>query len=125
MVLLVKKLPANAGDSRDVGLIPGLGRSPGGGNGNSLLYSCLENSMDRGVWWATVSRVTKESNTTVHTHTHTTNNLRRCMKQRHPTIPGNSVLLTSNYRPALLSKNFNFLAQLTDFLPSFTSTLIK
>ena len=125
MALVVKNPPAKAGDSRDVGLISVLERSPGGGNGNSLLYSCLENSMDRGVWWATVSRVTKESNTTVHTHTHTTNNLRRCIKQRHPTIPGNPVLLASNYRPALLSNNFYFLAQLTDFLPSFTSTLIK
>ena len=43
----------------DVGLIPGSGRSPGGGNGNPLQYSCLEISMDRGVWWAMVHRVTK------------------------------------------------------------------
>ena len=51
---VVKNLPANAGD---VGSIPGLGRSPGVGNGNPLQYSCLENSMDRGVWWATVHGV--------------------------------------------------------------------
>ena len=44
---MVKSLPANAGNARDMGVIPGLGRSPGGGNGNSLQYSCLENSMDR------------------------------------------------------------------------------
>ena len=44
---MVKNLPANAGDSRDTGLIPGLGRSPGGGNGNPFQYSCLENSTDR------------------------------------------------------------------------------
>ena len=43
----------------DLGLIPGLGRSPGKGNGYSLQYFCLENSMDRGAWWATVHRVTK------------------------------------------------------------------
>ena len=49
---MVKNLPANAGDSRDAGSIPGLGRSPGGGNGNLLQYSCLENSMDRGAWQA-------------------------------------------------------------------------
>ena len=55
---MVKNLPANAGDNRDVGLIPGLGRSPGEGNGNPLQYSCLENPMDRGVWWATVHRAT-------------------------------------------------------------------
>ena len=44
---------------RDLGSIPGLGRSPGGGHGNRLQYSCLENSMDRGAWWATVHGVTK------------------------------------------------------------------
>ena len=48
MVLVVKNLPANAGDKRDVGSIPGSGRSPGGGHGNSLQYSCLENPRDRG-----------------------------------------------------------------------------
>ena len=57
--LVVKNLPANAGDSRDAGLIPESGRSPGGGNGNALQYSCLENTMDRGVWWATVHGVEK------------------------------------------------------------------
>ena len=56
---MVKNLPANAGEVRDVGLIPGLGRSPGGGNGNPLQYSCLEDPMDRGDWRATVHRVTK------------------------------------------------------------------
>ena len=55
----IKSLPANAGDIRDVGLIPGSGRSPGGGNGNSLQYSCLENPMDRGAWRATVHGITK------------------------------------------------------------------
>ena len=50
---------ANAGGTRDVGLIPGSGRSPGEGNGNPLQYSCLENSMDRGAWWATVHGVAK------------------------------------------------------------------
>ena len=56
---VVKNLPANAGDTGDGGSIPGLGRSPGGGNGNLLWYSCLENPMDRGVWWATVHGVAK------------------------------------------------------------------
>ena len=55
----VKNLPANSGDTGDVGSIPGLGRSPGGGNDNPLQYSCLENSMDRGAWWATVHGVAK------------------------------------------------------------------
>ena len=52
---LVKNLPSNVGDAGDVGLIPGLGRFPGVGNGNPLQYSCLENSMDWGALWATVS----------------------------------------------------------------------
>ena len=51
---VVKNLPADVGDIRDTGLIPVLGRSPGGGNGNPLQYSCLENLIDRGAWWATV-----------------------------------------------------------------------
>ena len=57
--LVVKSPPANAGDKRDVGLIPELGRSPGGGHGNLLQYSCLENPMDRRAWQAIVHRVTK------------------------------------------------------------------
>ena len=52
---MVKSLPANVGDIRDVGLIPGLERSPRGGRGNLLQYSCLEEPMDRGVWWAAYS----------------------------------------------------------------------
>ena len=54
---MVKKPSANAGDARDVGLIPGMGISPGVRNGNPLQYSCLENSMDRGAWQATVHGV--------------------------------------------------------------------
>ena len=57
MVLKVKKLPANAGDIRNMGSIPGSGRSPGGGHGNPLWFSCLENPMNRGVWRATVHEV--------------------------------------------------------------------
>ena len=51
---VVKNLPANAGDTGDESSIPGLGRSPGGGHGHPLQYSCLENPVDRGAWWATV-----------------------------------------------------------------------
>ena len=50
----LKNSPINAGGIRDMGSIPGLGRSPGGGHGNPLQSSCLENPMDRGAWWATV-----------------------------------------------------------------------
>ena len=53
-MLMVKNPPASAGDPGHAGLIPGLGRSPGGGNGNPLQYSSLKYPMDRGVWWATV-----------------------------------------------------------------------
>ena len=56
---VVKILPANSGDARDVGLIPGSGKSPGVGNGNLLQYSCPKNSMDKGACWATVHRVAK------------------------------------------------------------------
>ena len=54
MVLVVKNAPAKAGDVKDVGSIPGSGRSPGGGHGNPPQCSCLENPMDTGAWWATV-----------------------------------------------------------------------
>ena len=56
---VVKNLPANARDTSNEGSIPGLGKSPGVGNGNPLQCSCLENSMDRGAWWATVHGVEK------------------------------------------------------------------
>ena len=59
VVLMVKNPPANSGDIRDRGLIPGLRRFPGGGHGNPLQYSCLENPMDRGGWWATVHNATE------------------------------------------------------------------
>ena len=56
---MVKNPPVSAGDARDAGSIPGSGRSPGEGNGNPLQYSCLENSMDRGAWWAIVHGVSE------------------------------------------------------------------
>ena len=59
MMLVVKNSPANVGDARDEGSIPGLGNSTGGGHGNPLHYSCLGNPMDRRAWWAIVHRVTK------------------------------------------------------------------
>ena len=65
---MVKNPPANTGDARDVGLIPGSGRSSGEGNGNPFQDSCLEKSMDRGAWQATVHGVA-ELDTTEHTHT--------------------------------------------------------
>ena len=73
VALLVKNPPASAGDIRDSGLILWSGRSPGEGNGNPLQYSCLENPMDRGAWWASVHKGRKESNRTEMTqHIHIT-----------------------------------------------------
>ena len=63
-----KESTYNAGDA---GLIPGLGRSPGEGNGNSLQYSCLENPMDRGAWWATVHAAAKSQTQLSNHHCHT------------------------------------------------------
>ena len=59
VALVVKNPPTNSGDTRNVGLIPGWGRSPGGWHGNPLQYSCLENPMDREAWWAAVHKVAK------------------------------------------------------------------
>ena len=59
VVLVVKNTPAKVGDIREAGSIPGPGRSAGGGHGNPLQYSCLENPMDGGAWWAAVQGITK------------------------------------------------------------------
>ena len=70
--LVVKNSPANVGDVRVVGSIPGSGRSPGGGHGNPLQYFCLKNPMDRGNWQATIHGITKSwTRLSLHTHTHT------------------------------------------------------
>ena len=58
MAVVAKNVPANVGDVRDASSTPGLGRFPGGGHGNPLQYSCLENPMDRGTWWAMVHSIT-------------------------------------------------------------------
>ena len=64
MTLVVKSPPSNAGDAGDLGLVPGMERSSGVGNGNPLQYSCLENSIDRGAWQATVHGVAESSDMT-------------------------------------------------------------
>ena len=71
VALVAKNPPANAGDIRDADSIPGSGKSPGGGHGNPLQYSCLENPMDRGTWQATVHRVEKSQTRLKQLGTHT------------------------------------------------------
>jgi len=71
---VVKNPPANTGDIRDVVSIPGLGRCPGGGNGNPLQYSCLENPMNRGTWQATVLRITRSQTQLKQLNMHSTTN---------------------------------------------------
>jgi len=65
VALVIKNPPANAGDAKDSGSVPGSGRSPGEINGNPPQYSCLENPMDRGAWRATVHGVTESDTTEV------------------------------------------------------------
>ena len=71
MALVVKNLPFNAGDTEEAGLIPGWGRSPGGGHGNPLQYSCLESPKDRGAWRATVHGVAELETTEATYHAQT------------------------------------------------------
>ena len=88
---MVKNPPANAGDTRNAGSVPGLGKSPGVGNGNPIQYSCLENSMDREAWRATVHGVAK-SQTQESTPTNTHGNLRK-----YPTTSGKTALPTTPF----------------------------
>ena len=74
---MVKNPFANAGDMRDTGSIPGSGRSPGGGHGNPLQYSALENALDGGAWWATVHGVTNVKHATKHLSTNKPKQLQR------------------------------------------------
>ena len=79
--------PANAGDVRDMGLIPGSGRFPGGRHGNSFQHSCLENPIDRGAWWATIHRVARSQTPPkrLSTHTHRPDWLPRWLRGKEST----------------------------------------
>ena len=77
---MVKNRPANTGDTRDTGSTPGLGRAPGEGNGNPLQYSCLENPMDKGAWWATAHGVAKSQDITVRARTHTHTEIKSALR---------------------------------------------
>ena len=95
-MLVVKNLPAKAGNVRDAGLIPGSGRSPGGGHGNPFQYCCLENPMDRGAW-RTVHRVAKSQTQLKQLSMHAHNN-KSNEKQVKETVPiwGQNWLLLCN-----------------------------
>ena len=80
VALVIKNLPANAGDIRDMGSVPGSGRSLGEGHGNPPQDSCLENPVDRGAWWATVHRVAESDMTEATSHT--------CMSHTNPVLWG-------------------------------------
>ena len=75
---VVKNLPANAGDARGAGLIPGSGRSPGEGNGNPIQYPCLVNSIDTGAWWATVRVLQRVGHDGARTHTKSVLSVTEC-----------------------------------------------
>ena len=79
MALVVKNSPANAGGVKDMGWICGSRRYPGGGHGSPLQYSCLENPLDRGAWWAIVHRAAKNQTRLKQLSTHT--HLTQCLKQ--------------------------------------------
>ena len=78
---MVKNPPANARDLRDTSLIPGLGRSPGGGHDNPLQYSCLENPMDRRAWQAMVHRVAKSRKRLKQLSMHTLSKVKEVLKK--------------------------------------------
>ena len=88
---MVENTPANAGDARDTGSIPGLGRSPEGGHGNPLQYSCLENPLHRGAWWVTVHRVAKIRTRLKQLGRHTQEKTTRSGRVNLTTLQGNSV----------------------------------
>ena len=79
--LVTENTPASTEDLRDTGSIPGCGRSPGGGHGSPLQYSCLENPMDTGAWWATVYRVAKSQTWRKWPSTHTCTHIHRCARR--------------------------------------------
>ena len=102
VVLPVKNLPANAGDMRDAGSIPGLGRSPEGGHGKPLQNSCLGNSMDRRAWQASLGGGHKKSDMSDHTHVHAAD-MGEVLKTRASTLTGAQSLFLWHLMPPHLS----------------------
>ena len=86
MALVVKNLSVSAGDIRDSGLIPGSGRSPGGGHGKPLQYPCLENPVDRESWWAIVHRIAKSQTRLGQLNTHAYLSIQYHFHSRHTCV---------------------------------------
>ena len=104
--------------TRDGSSIPGLGRFSGGGNGNLLQYSCLENSTDKGAWWAAVHGVAKSQTQHTHTHTHTHNNINMRAQNQDGDFRNSFALLSFNNYPSILPISYSL-------LPIFFSNLLK
>ena len=102
---MVKNMPANAGDTRNVCSVPGSGRSPGVRNGNQFQYSCLENSVNRGAGWATDHGVTKsQTQLSIFTHTHIHTMENNMEEQLNTDTPRGTIVLKTEllYDPAVL-----------------------
>ena len=109
MVLVVKNPPANAGDIRDAGSIPGSGRSPGEGNGNLLQYSCLENLMDSGAWWLQCKGLQRVGLKRLSTHREG-GNPPSCHRPTHPLASDKTAIVQSvprNPRKVLFSSSLS------------------
>ena len=109
VVLVGKDPPANAGDIRDVCSIHGWERSPGGGHGNPLQYSCLENPMGRGAWWATVHRVAKSDMTEATDHA--------CMHTFITAFPAGVNDTSNSWKLNAITKDLSYLLQRQQHLP--------
>ena len=110
-MLVVKNSPANAGGARDKDLIPELGRPPGTGNGNPLWYSCLENPMDRGAWWAIVHRVTRNQIRLKGLGMHSYVAVKSCISQGSPGSRTNRIYLEREKERTFDVKDFPFLVE--------------
>ena len=129
MALVVKNPPANAGEVRNVGSIPGLGRSPAGGNGNPLQYSCLENPMGRGAWRATVQRAAKSRTRLkwLSTDTHTGNS-EIWMEKRSSLSKFSPFILFQSHSPVVSPSYYTFrivLGRITSELGTYPSSPLR
>jgi len=109
VALVLKHPPANVGDVRDVGSIPALGRFPGGGHGNPLQYSDLENPTGRGIWWSRFHRVAKSNTTEATSHVC----MQHLYRDEHASISKNYCYLHFSYFFHLSPFNYIFLKEVS------------